>query len=109
MTTAPCWARVCEPLAPYADGYRIELERLGYTPLTAAAHVRLMAHLSRWLAKQGLQTSTLTPETVDAYFVHRRAVGYVNERTARALQPLVNYLQHLAVVRTCAPAAAARS
>jgi site-specific recombinase XerD len=94
-------------LAPYADGYRVELERLGYTPLTAAAHVRLMAHLSRWLAKQGLQTSELTPKTVDAYFVHRRAAGYVNERTARALQPLVNYLQHLGVVPTCAPAAAA--
>jgi integrase/recombinase XerD len=107
MTTVPCWARVCAPLAPYADGYRAELERLGYTPLTAAAHVRLMAHLSRWLSREGLQTSELTPATVDTYFVHRRAAGYVNERTARALQPLVGYLQHLGVVPTCVPAAAA--
>lgn len=103
MTTVPCWARVCAPLAPYADGYRVELERLGYTPLTAAAHVRLMAHLSRWLAKKGLQTSELTPATVDTYFVHRRAAGYVNERTARALQPLVGYLQRLGVVPVCVP------
>jgi site-specific recombinase XerD len=98
---------VCAPLAPYVDGYRAELERLGYTPLSAAGYVRLMAHLSRWLAKQGLQTSELTPATVDAYFVHRRAAGYVNERTARALQPLVGYLQHLGVVPACVPEAAA--
>ena len=47
MTTVPCWARVRGPLAPYAEGFRVELERLGYTPLTAATHVRLLAHLSR--------------------------------------------------------------
>jgi hypothetical protein len=52
MTTVPCWARVCGPLGPYAEGFRVELERLGYTPLTAAVHVRLMAHLSRWLARE---------------------------------------------------------
>ena len=52
MTTGPCWARVHGPLAPYAVGFRLELERLGYTPLTAATHVRLMAHLSRWLARE---------------------------------------------------------
>jgi hypothetical protein len=32
----PCWARVFGPLAPYAAGLRPELERLGYTPLSAA-------------------------------------------------------------------------
>jgi hypothetical protein len=53
MTTVPCWARVRGPLAPYAEGFRVELERLGYTPLTAATHVRLLAHLSRWLARAG--------------------------------------------------------
>jgi hypothetical protein len=52
MTTVPCWARVRGPLAPYAEGFRSELERLGYTPLTAATHVRLLAHLSRWLARR---------------------------------------------------------
>src|SRR5437016_47716 len=43
--TSPSWARVRGPLAPYAGGFRVELERLGYTPLTAATHVRLVAHL----------------------------------------------------------------
>src|ERR1017187_9748508 len=53
MTTAPCWARVDGPLAPYADGFRAELERLGYTPLTAAVHMRPMGDLSRWLPTGG--------------------------------------------------------
>ena len=51
--TSPSWARVRGPLAPYAGGFRVELERLGYTPLTAATHVRLVAHLSWWLAREG--------------------------------------------------------
>jgi len=59
--TSPSWARVDGPLAPYADGFRAELERLGYTPLTAATHVRLMAHLSRWLAREGVEVPGLIP------------------------------------------------
>ena len=62
--TSPSWARVDGPLAPYAGGFRVELERLGYTPLTAATHVRLMAHLSRWLAHEGAEVSGLTPALV---------------------------------------------
>jgi integrase/recombinase XerD len=103
--TNPSWARVRGPLAPYVDGLRAELERLGYTPLTAAAHVRLMAHLSRWLARHGLEASGLTPATVDAYFAERRAAGYVGHLTGRALQPLLGYLQRLGVVPPPAPVA----
>jgi site-specific recombinase XerD len=85
------------PLASYAEGFRAELERLGYTPLSAAVHVQLMAHLSRWLARKGLEGSALTQATVEVYFAERRAAGYVNLRTGRALQPLVGYLRRLGV------------
>jgi integrase/recombinase XerD len=95
VTTVPCWARVDGPLAPYVGGFRAELGRLGYTPLTTATHVRLMAHLDRWLSREGLDVSALTPATVEAYFAERRAGGYVNERTARALEPLTEYLRRL--------------
>ena len=74
--TKPCWARVTGPLAPYAGGFRAELERLGYTPLTAATHVRLMAHLSRWLAAEGVEASGMTPAAAGGYFADRRAAGY---------------------------------
>jgi integrase/recombinase XerD len=104
MTTDPCWARVGVPLAGYAEGFRAELGRLGYAPLTAAGQVRLMAHLARWLARQGLDASALTPATVESYFAERRSAGYVNERTGRALRPLLDYLRALGVVPAPAPA-----
>jgi integrase/recombinase XerD len=102
----PCWARVCGPLEPYAEGLRGELERLGYTPLSAAGHVRLVAHLSRWMIQEDLSVSALTPTTVDAYFAERRAAGYSNSLTARSVRPLVDYLQQLGVVAAPGPAAA---
>jgi site-specific recombinase XerD len=93
------------PLEVYAEGFRTELGRLGYTPLTAAGHVRLMAHLARWLVRRGLDASALTSTTVEAYFADRRMAGYANERTARALRPLLDYLRSLGVV--AAPAVVA--
>jgi site-specific recombinase XerD len=91
-------------LAPYAEGFRDELARLGYTPLTAATHVRLMAHLSRWLTRQGLSAAELTPARVDVYFAARRETGYVGQVTGRALDPLVTYLRRLEVLPAPEPA-----
>src|SRR6266516_2187781 len=76
MRTSPSWARVDGPLATYAGGFRVEMERLGYTPLPAATHVRLMAHLSRWLAHEGVEAPGLTPALGEAYFAERREAGY---------------------------------
>ena len=105
--TSPSWARVDGPLAPYAGGFRVELERLGYTPLTAATHVRLMAHLSRWLAHEGAEVPGLTPALVEAYFTERRAAGYAGHVTGRALRPLLGYLRRLGVVPPAARPAVA--
>src|SRR6266702_4714619 len=105
--TSPSWARVRGPLAPYAGGFRAELERLGYTPLTAATHVRLVAHLSRWLAREGAEASGLTPAVVDAYFAERRSAGYAGHVTGRALRPLLGYLRRMGVIPPPAPVAAA--
>jgi len=105
--TSPSWACVDGPLAPYAGGFRAELERLGYTPLTAATHVRLMAHLSRWLAREGVKAPGLTPAVIEAYFAERRVAGYAGHVTGRALRPLAGYLRRLGVIPP--PAAAAAS
>jgi hypothetical protein len=86
------------PLGVFAEGFREELARQGYTPLSAAVHVRLMAHLDRWLVREGLDVSGLCPARVDAYFAERRAAGYVGERTSRALEPLLGYLRRLSVL-----------
>lgn len=103
MTTVPCWARVDGPLGPFVEGFREELARQGYTPLSAAVHVRLVAHLDRWLVREGLDVAALSPARVDAYFAERRAAGYVGERTSRALEPLLGYLRRLGVLAVFEP------
>jgi site-specific recombinase XerD len=86
---------VTGPLAEHAEGFRGELSRLGYTPLTATGMMRLMAHMSRWLAKEGLDTTGLTSSTIEAYFAERRAAGYTNERTPGAARRLMEYLRRV--------------
>jgi integrase/recombinase XerD len=103
--TKPSWPEVTGPLAEYADGFRAELARLGYTPLTAACQLRLMAHLSRWMTAEGLDAQALEMPVAERYFEARRSAGYANERTVTALGPLLGYLRGLGAVP--APAAGA--
>jgi site-specific recombinase XerD len=95
--TKPSWPEVTGPLAEYADGFRAELARLGYTPLTAAGQLRLMAHLSRWLDAQRLDAQALEMPVAERYFEARRSAGYANERTVAALGPLLGCLHGLGV------------
>lgn len=46
-------ARVSGPLAPFAEGFRAELDQLGYTPASREYKVNQMAGLSRWLDAEG--------------------------------------------------------
>ena len=80
--TKPSWPSVTGPLAQYADGFRAELARLGYTPLTAASQLRLVAHLSRWLAAEGLDASALTAPAVETYFADA-PLGGLRQRAHR--------------------------
>jgi site-specific recombinase XerD len=97
--------RVPGPLGQYAEGFRDELARLGYTPLSAIVHMRLMARLSRWLAERALEADALTTATVETFFAERREAGYFNSRTPRSVRPLVAYLQGTGVVAPSVPAA----
>ena len=96
--TKPSRPEVTGPLAEYADGFRAELARLGYTPLSAACQMRLMAHLSRWMTAEGLSTRVLDMPATERYFAARRSAGYANERTVEALGPLLGYLRGLGAV-----------
>lgn len=76
-------AHVVGPLAQYADGFRAELSRLGYTAGSTENHVWLMADLSRWTVAQGLRLGDLSPDQVERYcialgFVETPAVGFDN-------------------------------
>ncbi len=98
--------RVSGPLASYASGFAKELNGLGYTTLSAANLLRLMAHLSRWLAAQGLSPEGLWTEQVKEFLGARRSAGYTCFRSERGLRPLLAYLRRLGVVPAaivCAP------
>lgn len=89
--------RVTGALAPYATGFAARLAELGYTPSSAQDQLRLLAHLSRWLADQRLGAAELTPETVERFLQARRE-GYVKLLTPRGLAPLLGYLRRLEVI-----------
>ena len=89
--------RVFGPLAPYAAGFVVELVGRGYRPRSVSGQLELMAHLSRWLAEQGVEPGGLTVEMADRFLEIRRT-GYVSLRSWRALDPLVGYLRGLGVI-----------
>lgn len=95
MTTKASRVRVSGPLAGYAQGFSGELARLGYTDLSAANQLRLMAHLSRWLACQDLAAADLCVEYTTKFLEARRAKGYTARLSSRALVPLLGYLRTL--------------
>ena len=47
---------VLGPLAVHADGLRSELARLGYARGTAENHMRVIGHLSQWMALRVLSS-----------------------------------------------------
>jgi integrase/recombinase XerD len=98
--------RVAGPLAPFAEGFRLRLRDLGYTPLSTVTQLRLMAQLSGWLEAGGLGTAELTGERVEEFLAARRASGYTGSISRRALTPLLEFLAtggELPVVMPAAP------
>src|SRR5881397_663854 len=91
----PFRVRMVGPLVAFASGFGVELTRLGYASRSAGKQVELAAHLSRWLAGQGLDATALAPSTVDSYLAARHAAGYREFRSPKALQPLLAYLRGL--------------
>ncbi|MGO9495800.1 MAG: tyrosine-type recombinase/integrase [Solirubrobacteraceae bacterium] len=90
--------RVTGPLEPYVSGFVTELVERGYTPVSVAHQLRLMAHVSRWLASEGFGPDDLSSVRVEQFVAARRAAGYVNYVTVRALAALLEYLRGVGVV-----------
>jgi hypothetical protein len=86
-------ARVVGPLEPHAMGFAERLERLGYTFGTRCQHMTLVAHLSRWLVREGLDTAELTVTVARRYVAMRAAAGYRAFRSRSSLDPLLCYLR----------------
>src|SRR2546425_9279872 len=59
--TDPSEVGVSGPLEPLATGFASSLVRQGYTPNSATSQMHLMAHLSRWLAGEGVEARGAPP------------------------------------------------
>jgi integrase/recombinase XerD len=99
--------RVSGPLAEHALGFAGFLAEAGYTPLSAANQVRLLAHLSRWLEGRGLSPEDLTGERLGEFLAARREAGYKCWLSERGLAPLTAFLRGLGAVPAAGPAAPA--
>lgn len=70
----------------------------GYALESVTKHVRVMAHLSRWLEGRKLHATELTPVQVGEFLAARRRAGYALYLSERGIAPLLDYLRKLEVV-----------
>lgn len=97
MAVDPSRVRVSGPLEAFAAGFAGDLSRQGYTQNSARLQMHLMAHLSRWLAVEGLPAQRLGTSEVERFLAARRAAGYTNHLSSKAMRPLLTYLREVGV------------
>lgn len=90
--------RVTGPLEPFAAGFAAELVAQGYSSQPAAQQLRLLAHVSRWLAAEGNDAAALSAAAVAAFVTSRRAAGYSTHVADSSLRLVLGYLRGLGVV-----------
>ena len=81
------------PLVPFADDFRAMLRAAGYTPLTIVNELRVMAHLSRWMAAGDLTVADLSAELLEEYQAAVRAAGQRFLSSHGSLAPLRQILR----------------
>lgn len=97
--------RVTGPLAGFVAGFKSALLDAGYRPRTVAVHLRLMAHVSRWLEANGWSAADLTEDRIAEFVLVRRTAGYTDLCSRRAMGPLLRFLasQGAGLVEVSAP------
>jgi site-specific recombinase XerD len=93
MLTDQSRTRVRGPLVTFAAGFAEELARQGFTPHSAGCLLGLLAHVSRWLADEGLGVGDLCAREVERFLRHRRDAGYGSHLSARGMAPMLGYLR----------------
>ena len=85
-------------LAPWLPGFREELERRLYAPLTIRDWLRVMAKLDSWLDSVGVEPDSLTVATLEQFLAERREQGAMSFVTVRGMEPLMEFLRRAGVV-----------
>src|SRR5207253_9702378 len=85
------------PLAVLADGFRTELERLGYTPSSREFKLAEVARLSTWLERRGLGVRDRCLARLEQFFADLR-VRSRRTPTLVAMRPLLDWLRELGLI-----------
>jgi integrase/recombinase XerD len=86
------------PLLPYGPGFEAALTDQGYSADSIGRHLRLMAHLSRWLAGQHLAAGDLTAGRARRFLRFRHAEGHTHPASMAGVAPLLDYLRSTGAV-----------
>jgi integrase/recombinase XerD len=81
------------PLAEWVHPFREELIRQGFTAGTAQDHAYVLAHLSRWLQREGLDPVEFGAEAIVAFAAARKVGGYRRWRTVASLRLMLTFLR----------------
>ena len=100
----PSRARIAGPLVVYRAGFVKELEGLNYKSNVVCDQLHLLAHVSRWLDRQGVDVGDLTSECAEAFLAARRAEDYTERISSRSLVLLLGHLRAVGAI----PLAASR-
>ena len=82
------------PLASYLDGFAAVLAAGGYAKTTLKDKLRLIAHLSRWLQRQGLPLTTLDEQRITQFLADHRC-HQIGRGAGATCRRLLTYLREL--------------
>lgn len=100
--------RITGPLTPHAEGFAAELAAHGYTDLSAANQLRLMADMSGWLEATAISLDEIDHRVVGRFLAKRRRT-HTQFTTERAIAPLLRYLAAARAIGPIDPPARRRS
>jgi len=100
--------RMSGPLTRHVEGFAAELRSLGYTELSLANLLRLLADFSRWLEGAGVGVEDIDPAILKR-FLSRRRRTHAKFASERAVRPLMDYLRGVGVVKKIEAAKPRRS
>jgi site-specific recombinase XerD len=103
----PSRVRITGPLVEHSVGFRAALEAQGYRHHAVGCQLYVMAHVSRWLAAEGLDVCDLTADQIERFLVARREAGYTLWLSTKGVAPLIGYLRGVGAVPSPEPVVAA--
>lgn len=81
------------PLADWVHPFREELIHQGFTARTSRDNAYVLAHLSRWLQREGLEPAEFGAEGIAAFARAREDCGYRRWRTVASLRLMLTFLR----------------